>query len=131
MNGTMLLTAGTSVVGLNTTGLKRLGRKTRHGESGRKQVCKVLQNPREALANQGKKTMAMVYCEQTGSTANPFHTFVVDECQDVSPSQLRFLSRLAERHSGQLSFAGDLRQCIFQAPFSWSSTRRRSKTLKN
>ncbi|WP_237607191.1 UvrD-helicase domain-containing protein [Roseimaritima sediminicola] len=113
---------------------KRLGRKTRLGEAGRRQAWEVFQRLREKLSQQGKKTMPMVYAQLAASTTNPFHAVIVDECQDVSPAQLRFLSRLANRNAGELFFAGDLGQRIFQTPFSWSSLgvdiRGRSRTLK-
>jgi superfamily I DNA/RNA helicase len=62
---------------------------------------------------------------------------VVDEAQDVSVAQLRFLAAMgttagAERPNG-LFFAGDLGQRIFQQPFSWKSLgvdiRGRARTL--
>jgi len=63
----------------------------------------------------------------------PFDFVVVDEAQDVSVPQLRFLAALgADRPSG-LFFAGDLGQRIFQPPFSWRSLgvdiRGRARTL--
>lgn len=113
---------------------KRLGRKTRLGEAGRKRAWEVFRQLRDALSTQGKKTMPMVYAELAESTTNPFHAVIVDECQDVSPAGLRFLSHLAEQNPGELFFAGDLGQRIFQTPFSWSSLgvdiRGRSRTLK-
>ncbi len=113
---------------------KRLGRKTRLGESGRKQAWEVFERLRKDLSQQGSKTMAMLYSELAEASSNPFHAVIVDECQDVSPAQLRFLSRLAEQNPGELFFAGDLGQRIFQTPFSWSSLgvdiRGRSRTLK-
>lgn len=65
---------------------------------------------------------------------NRFDAVVVDECQDLSPAQLRFLSRLTAHEPGGLFFTGDLGQRIFQTPFSWLSlgvdTRGRSRMLK-
>lgn len=113
---------------------KRLGRKTRLREADRKQVWGVFERLREALSRQNAKTMAMVYYSLAESTACPFHAVIVDECQDISPAQLRFLCRLAQEKLGELFFAGDLGQRIFQTPFSWSSLgvdiRGRSRTLK-
>lgn len=113
---------------------KRLGRKTRLREADRKQVWRVFERLREALSRQDAQTMAMVYSTLAKSTACPFHAVIVDECQDVSPAQLRFLCRLAQKSPGELFFAGDLGQRIFQTPFSWSSLgvdiRGRSRTLK-
>ena len=51
----------------------------------------------------------------------PFTNIVIDEAQDISVSQLRFVSALASQEKGGLFFAGDLGQRIFQTPFSWKS----------
>jgi superfamily I DNA/RNA helicase len=58
---------------------------------------------------------------------------VVDEAQDISITQLRFLAALAGGRPNGLFFSGDLGQRIFQQPFSWKAlgvdVRGRSKTL--
>src|SRR5207247_8122507 len=63
----------------------------------------------------------------------PFEFAVVDEAQDVSVPQLRFLATLAAGRPNSLFFAGDLGQRIFQQPFSWKALgvdiRGRSRTL--
>ena len=46
---------------------------------------------------------------------------VVDEAQDISVAQLRFLAALGGGRANSLFFAGDLGQRIFQQPFSWKS----------
>jgi hypothetical protein len=51
----------------------------------------------------------------------PFDFAVVDEAQDVSVSQLRFLAALGGARPNSLFFAGDLGQRIFQQPFSWKA----------
>jgi len=60
--------------------------------------------------------------------------FVVDECQDITAGQLRFLAALAGTSTDALFFAGDLGQRIFQQPFSWTQygvdIRGRSRTLR-
>lgn len=65
--------------------------------------------------------------------ATPFDFVVVDEAQDVSVAQLRFLAVLGAGGANSLFFAGDLGQRIFQQPFSWKSLgvdiRGRSRTL--
>jgi len=62
-----------------------------------------------------------------------FDFVVVDEAQDVSVSQLRFIAALGANRPNGLFFAGDLGQRIFQVPFSWSSqgvdVRGRARTL--
>jgi superfamily I DNA/RNA helicase len=59
---------------------------------------------------------------------------VVDEAQDISIAQLRFLAALGAGRANSLFFAGDLGQRIFQQPFSWKAlgvdVRGRSTTLK-
>ena len=64
----------------------------------------------------------------------PFDYAVIDEAQDISIAQLKFLSALAGGRSNSLFFAGDLGQRIFQQPFSWKSlgvdVRGRSRTLR-
>jgi superfamily I DNA/RNA helicase len=63
----------------------------------------------------------------------PFEFAVVDESQDVSVAQLKFLAALGGGRPNSLFFAGDLGQRIFQQAFSWKSlgvdVRGRSTTL--
>jgi len=63
-----------------------------------------------------------------------FEFAVIDEAQDVSVAQLRFLAALGAAHPNGIFFAGDLGQRIFQQPFSWKAlgvdVRGRSFTLK-
>ena len=54
----------------------------------------------------------------------PFDFVVVDEAQDLSVPQLRFLAALGGDRPNALFFAGDLGQRIFQTPFSWKVARR-------
>jgi superfamily I DNA/RNA helicase len=64
----------------------------------------------------------------------PFDFVVVDEAQDISVAQLRFLAALGGNRANALFFAGDLGQRIFQQPFSWKALgvdiRGRSRTLR-
>ena len=64
----------------------------------------------------------------------PFDFAVVDEAQDISVAQLRFLAALGSGRPNALFFAGDLGQRIFQQPFSWKALgvdiRGRSRTLR-
>jgi superfamily I DNA/RNA helicase len=66
--------------------------------------------------------------------SSPFDFVVVDEAQDISLSQLRFLAAMGKNRPDALFFAGDLGQRIFQQPFSWKAAgvdiRGRSTTLK-
>jgi superfamily I DNA/RNA helicase len=63
-----------------------------------------------------------------------FDAAVIDEAQDISIAQLRFLAALGGGRPNALFFSGDLGQRIFQQPFSWKAlgvdVRGRSKTLR-
>lgn len=116
----------------------RLGRKTRLPEAQRKVLWSIFELVRAALARQGKVTGAQMYTALAAAIANathkPFDYAVVDEAQDLSVAQLRFLAALGGGHANALFFAGDLGQRIFQQPFSWKAlgvdVRGRSRTLK-
>ena len=64
----------------------------------------------------------------------PYDFAVVDEAQDISVSQLRFLAAFGADRPNALFFAGDLGQRIFQQPFSWKAlgvdVRGRARTLR-
>lgn len=64
----------------------------------------------------------------------PYDHVVVDEAQDITVQQLRFLAAVAEGRPNSLFFAGDLGQRIFQQPFSWRALgvdiRGRARTLR-
>ncbi|MCA9278199.1 MAG: 3'-5' exonuclease [Phycisphaerales bacterium] len=116
----------------------RLGRKTRMGEKQRKLLWPVFEYVRGVLHKRGSVTMANVYSELTqhlqDTGESPVVAVVLDEAQDVSVSQLRFLATLSSARENGLFFAGDLGQRIFQTPFSWASlgvdVRGRSQTLR-
>src|SRR5690606_36020617 len=63
----------------------------------------------------------------------PYDYVVIDEAQDISVAQLRFLGSMCAARPNGLFFAGDLGQRIFQQPFSWAALgvelRGRSRTL--
>ncbi len=116
----------------------RLGRKTRLGEPQRTILWSIFERVRSELAGQGFVTMPGVFAKATAHLVagadRPFDFVVVDESQDVSVPQLRFLAALAGDRPEGLFFAGDLGQRIFQTPFSWRSLgvdiRGRSHTLR-
>ncbi len=116
----------------------RLGRKTRLGEKQREALWPGFERVRATLDERGLVTMPMVYAALTRHAIETGEVLVdgivVDEAQDLSVSQLRFLAAIAGGKPDGLFFAGDLGQRIFQAPFSWSSLgvdiRGRSKTLR-
>ena len=118
--------------------VQRLGRKTRLAEDGRKQLWEIFTEFRKELGQRELTTNAGMFAEATEYVQemdNPVFDFiVVDEAQDLSVSQLRFLGAMGKKESEALFFAGDLGQRIFEPPFSWKSLgvdiRGRSKTLR-
>ncbi|PQV45142.1 UvrD-helicase domain-containing protein [Paraburkholderia sp. BL21I4N1] len=121
--------------------IKRLGRKTRLSEAQRAALWQVFEALRAKLANRRVTTwarlftqLASVQSQRSAVGQTPiFDHVVVDEAQDLSVPQLRFLAALAGTTPNGLFFAGDLGQRIFQPPFSWKSlgvdVRGRSRTL--
>jgi hypothetical protein len=63
-----------------------------------------------------------------------FDFAVVDEAQDISVAQMRFLAALGGGRPNALFFVSGLGQRIFQQPFSWKTlgvdVRGRSRTLR-
>ena len=116
----------------------RLGRKTRLGEKQRAILWSIFEQVKVELEERGLTTMPGVFqavTKQIKSGSNPPADFVlVDEAQDISVPQLRFLASALGSEPNGLFFAGDLGQRIFQTPFSWKTLgvdiRGRSKTLK-
>jgi len=106
--------------------VQRLGRKTRLNERQRGEVWPVMEAIRSELKASGLVTSAEVFATaadviKAGSAVSPFEYAVVDEAQDLSVQQLRFLGALGAGKADGLMFAGDLGQRIFQTPFSWKS----------
>lgn len=116
----------------------RLGRKTRLPEKMRKALWDVFSAVSARLAEQNLVTCAGLFARLSGHVASlkaaPFEYLVVDEAQDVSVPQLRFLAALGAGRQNGLFFSGDLGQRIFQLPFSWKSlgveVRGRCQTLR-
>lgn len=117
--------------------VRRLGRKTRLSAALRELIWDYYKDINAELLKRRKTTYATIFqalAESLRNEANPpYDAIVVDEAQDITQTQLRFLASL-NRSPNALFFAGDLGQRIFQTPFSWKSTgvdiRGRSKTLK-
>ncbi len=117
--------------------VKRLGRKTRLSEPQRQMLWQVFDGVLRQMQDTGTVTMAGVFsrlADVLSTRPSPvFDHVVVDEAQDISVSQLRFLSAIAGQRPNGLFFAGDLGQRIFQTPFSWKSVgvdvRGRSRNL--
>lgn len=116
----------------------RLGRKTRLKEAQRVVLWSIFERVRSALKARGLVTwpemFTRVALKLRESARSPFEFMVVDEAQDASVPQLRFLAALGAGRPSSLFFAGDLGQRIFQQPFSWKAlgvdVRGRSTTLR-
>ena len=116
----------------------RLGRRRRLPEARRQSLWPVFASVQAALQERGQVTSAGMYERLAAEFAQreygPYDFVVVDESQDVSVAQLRFLGALVGNKPNGLFFAGDLGQRIFQQPFSWRDlgveVRGRSRTLR-
>ncbi len=116
---------------------KRLGRKTRLPEAQRALYWEVFSNVKEQLKQAKKITVSEMFAKLVDvmleRTHPVFDYIVIDEAQDISVQQLRFLAAIGGNRENALFFAGDLGQRIFQTPFSWKSlgvdVRGRSRTL--
>ena len=118
--------------------VSRIGRFRRLSETQRRALWPVFERVKQGLHDQGLTTRAEVFgrlSQIVGQRERSlFDYIVVDEAQDVSVAQLRFLGALAGGRPNGLFFAGDLGQRIFQQPFSWKElgvdVRGRSQTLR-
>lgn len=118
--------------------VKRLGRKTRLPEKQRQVLWSIFERAEEELRKKKVVTEAEMFtrlAEKLPTLKRPvFDYAVIDEAQDVSIPELRFLAALGGTRPNALFFAGDLGQRIFQQPFSWSGLgvdiRGRSARLK-
>lgn len=115
----------------------RLGRKTRLGGKQREQLWQIFQQVYDQLNQHHLVTWPMVYrrvAEKVmGDGVRHYDFAIVDEAQDLSVAELRFLAAMGGQRPDDLFFAGDLGQRIFQTPFSWKNlgvdVRGRSHTL--
>ncbi|MFD2649260.1 3'-5' exonuclease [Devosia albogilva] len=121
------------------TRVPRIGRRTRLGPKQRESTWEVFAFVRERLAARSVVTMADVYgrlsrwVEDGGQV--PFTHVVVDEAQDLSVAQAKFLAAVGSAGAADaLFFTGDLGQRIFHLPFSWArlglDVRGRAQVLK-
>jgi mRNA-degrading endonuclease RelE of RelBE toxin-antitoxin system len=115
----------------------RLGRKTRLAEKQRSILWSIFEKVKASLEARKLITTAEMFGRIASHLADskhpPFDFAVVDESQDISVAQLKFLAALGGGRPNSLFFAGDLGQRIFQQAFSWKSlgveVRGRSTTL--
>ena len=118
--------------------VRRLGRKTRLPVEQRASLWTIFEQAKVKLRERGLVTRSKMYGELTARIQDrrnpPFDFAVVDEAQDISVAQLRFLAALGDQRANSLFFAGDLGQRIFQTPFSWKTLgidiQGKSETLK-
>ncbi len=118
--------------------VRRLGRKKRLPVERRAAFWSIFERVRTEMRARGLATRADMFsmlAEKLGERRNPpFDFVIVDEAQDISVAQLRFLAASDGERSNGLFLAGDPGQRIFQAPFSWKAlgvdVRGRSQTLK-
>lgn len=117
--------------------VRRLGRKTRLPEKQRLMLWQIFEKVVRELSESNLITKASIYTKlaqlQATRSFPLYDNCVVDEAQDISVPQLRFLSAIGDGRPNALFFAGDQGQRIFQSPFSWLSlgvdVRGRSKCL--
>lgn len=116
----------------------RLGRKTRLPEKSRAKLWSIFEIVHSKLKAKELITNAVMYDELSAwyvkKKSWPFDFAIIDEAQDINPSQLRFLAAMGVEKPNSLFFTGDLGQRIFQPPFSWKKLgvdiRGRSRTLR-
>ncbi len=116
----------------------KLGRKTRLPENRRELLWQIFEKVRAGLRERGLVTNSDLFGRlaerMSHGKTRPYDFAVIDEAQDVSVAQLRFLAGFGGDRSNSLFFAGDLGQRIFQQPFSWKAlgvdVRGRSSVLR-
>lgn len=118
--------------------IPRLGRRTRLGAQQREAAWAVFAFIRRRLEDRKLSTWAGLYAglaqHVSAGGKLPYDYIVVDEAQDLSVAQVRFLAAVARERPGALFLAGDIGQRIFHLPFSWArlglDIRGRSHSLK-
>ena len=118
--------------------VKRQGRKTRLNEDKRKLLWSIFSEIQKELSTKELITEATLYTKlahKFSSGTRPIFDFaIIDEAQDISIPQLKFVASIGDNRPNSLFFAGDLGQRIFQQSFSWKQLgidiRGRSTTLR-
>jgi hypothetical protein len=104
--------------------IPRIGRRVRLGPAQREAAWGVFELVRRRLGDRGVITWPALYQRlQTwleGGGKLPFSHVIVDEAQDLTVSQVRFLGAVARTRPDALFLAGDIGQRIFRLPFSWA-----------
>jgi len=106
--------------------IPRLGRRTRLGPVQRESAWQVFTFVQKRLAERNVTTWSQLYArlaewlsEKNGRLL--FSHVVVDEAQDLSVAQSRFLAAIGKLDKEAIFFTGDQGQRIFHLPFSWIS----------
>ena len=118
--------------------VRRRVRKTRLSVERRSMLWSIFERINTELHSQGLVTQTGLFNSLAARIKErrnrPYDFVVVDEAQDISVAQLRFLVAIAGQQTNGLFFAGDLGQRIFQPPFFWKElgvdVRGRSEVLK-
>jgi hypothetical protein len=118
--------------------LPRLGRRIRMGSRQREAAWAVFEFLRQRMEERNLTTWSQLYSrlrEKLHSGYSlPYTHIVVDEAQDLSVAQARFLSTAGSRRPDALYLTGDIGQRIFHLPMSWArlglDIRGRSHRLK-
>lgn len=119
--------------------IPRLGRRTRLGPLQREAAWEVFSFVQSRLVERNVTTWSQLYAKLTEWLTEkggqlPYTHVVVDEAQDLSVAQARFLAAVGRQDREAIFFAGDQGQRIFHLPFSWISLgidiRGRSHSLK-
>ena len=106
--------------------IPRTGRRTRLGAQQREAAWSVFHFVRRRLKDRNLVTWAMIYgaltdwLEEEGLGKLPYTHIVVDEAQDLTVAQVRFLAQAGQDRKDALFLAGDIGQRIFRLPFSWA-----------
>ena len=119
--------------------IPRMGRRTRLGPVQREAAWQVFTFVQQRLVDRNVTTWSQLYARlaewllERGGIL-PFSHVVVDEAQDLSVAQARFLGAVGRQDKEAIFFTGDQGQRIFHLPFSWISLgidiRGRSHCLK-
>ncbi len=118
--------------------VRRHGRKIRLPVERRLMLWPIFKQVNSELRSQGLETPAGLFNSLAARIMErrnrPYDFVVVDEAQDISVAQRRFLVAIVGQQTNGLFFAADLGQRIFQTPFSWKvlgvDVRGRSEVLK-
>ena len=101
--------------------ISRLGRQSRLGLNQRSKLWAIFKNTLLILADRKLSSWSSVFLKlsENNNAQHDFSHIIVDEAQDISVPELKFLANTMGQKENGLFFAGDLGQRIFRQPFSW------------